>query len=53
MTDPIVGLLGVVAIFAFTFVWCWVEERAKRRAKRKYDEQMAKYDRWKTMGDNM
>jgi hypothetical protein len=53
MTDPIVGLLGVVAIFAFTFVWCWAEERMKLKTKRKYDEQMAKYDRWKDITNNM
>ncbi len=53
MSEPIVGLLGVVAIFGFTFVWCWAEDKAKQRAKRKYDEQMAKYDRWKEINNNM
>ena len=53
MTDALVGLMGVVGIFTFTFLWCWVEEKAKAKTKRKYDEHMAKYDRWKQFNDNM
>ena len=51
--DMVIGLLGVVGIFMFTFLWCWVEEKLRRRVKRKYDQQMAKYDRWKRTDDNM
>ena len=41
------GLLGVPLLFMVVFVWCWVEEKAKARTKRKYDKQMAKYDAWR------
>ncbi len=53
MTDALIGLLGVVGIFTFPFLWCWVEEKLRLRTKRKYDEQIAKYDRWKGINDNM
>jgi len=53
MNDMIVGLLGVIGIFTFTFLWCWTEEYLRRRTKRKYDQQMAKYDRWKKHIDSM
>tara|TARA_R110002153_G_scaffold1681_1_gene8561 strand:- start:1385 stop:1543 length:159 start_codon:yes stop_codon:yes gene_type:complete len=41
------GLIGVPLLFAFVFVWCWLEERVKANKKRKYDKQMAKYDTWR------
>ena len=47
MSEAMFGLVGVVALFVFTFAWCWVEERVERRNKRKYDEQLRKYDTWK------
>ena len=53
MSEAVAGILGVVGIFAFTFVWCWLEERSKRISKRKYDQQMAKYDTWKKHIDSM
>ena len=46
MADHWIGLIGVVALFAFTFAWTWTEERLRRRAKRKYDKQMDKYNTW-------
>ena len=53
MNDAIIGLLGVIGIFGFTFLWTWTEERLRRRAKRKYHQQMAKYDIWKKHIDSM
>ena len=47
MEDAIIGLFGVVALFLFTFTWTWTEDYLRRRTRRKYDEQMAKYDKWK------
>ena len=47
MSEAMFGLVGVVALFVFTFAWCWIEERIERRNKRKYDEQLRKYDTWK------
>ena len=47
MSEAMFGLFGVIALFVFTFAWCWVEERIERRNKRKYDEQLRKYDTWK------
>ena len=46
MEDAIIGLFGVVALFLFTFTWTWAEDYLRRRAKRKYDKQMEKYDTW-------
>lgn len=40
------GLLGVPILFGVAFAWCWLEERSRRISKRKYDKQMAKYDKW-------
>ena len=40
------GLVGVPIIFLFAFGWTWLEERSRARSKRKYDQQMAKYDTW-------
>jgi len=53
MNDTMVALLGVPIIFALAFLWCWVEERSKARSKRKYDQQMAKYDTWTKASDRM
>lgn len=47
MADHWIGLIGVVALFAFTFAWTWTEDYLRRRAKRKYDKQLRKYDTWK------
>jgi len=47
MSEMLFGLLGVIGLFAFTFVWCWLEEWSSKRSKRKYDEQLRKYDTWK------
>ena len=47
MNEAVIGLLGVVGLFVFTFTWCYVEERIERRRKRKYEEQLRKYDTWK------
>ena len=47
MNEMLFGLLGVIGLFVFTFVWCWVEEWSSKRSKRKYDEQLRKYDTWK------
>ena len=47
------GLLGVPALFVLVFVWCWIEERMKAKVKRKYDQQMAKYDTWRKHIDDM
>ena len=47
MADHWIGLIGVVALFAFTFAWTWTEEYLRRRSKRKYDKQMDKYNTWK------
>ena len=41
------GLLGVIGLFEFTFAWCLVEEWSSKLSKRKYDEQLRKYDTWK------
>jgi len=46
MTDTMYALLGVPLMFLITFVWCWVEDRMEKRARTKYDKQMAKYDQW-------
>ena len=46
MNDVMISLLGVPMLFAFAGLWCWLEERTKAQAKRKYDKQMAKYDTW-------
>ena len=40
------GLIGVPLLIGFAAVWVWLEERGKAKAKRKYDQQMAKYDTW-------
>ena len=53
MSEAVAGILGAVGIFAYTFVWCWFEERSRRISKRKYDKQMAKYDTWKKHIDSM
>ena len=47
MNEMLFGLLGVIGLFAFTFAWWWVEEWSSKRSKRKYDEQLRKYDTWK------
>ena len=47
MNEMLFGLLGVIGLFAFTFAWCWGEEWSSKRSKRKYDEQLRKYDTWK------
>ena len=47
MNEMLFGLLGVLGLFAFTFAWCWLEEWSSKRSKRKYDEQLRKYDTWK------
>lgn len=53
MNDAIIGLLGVGALFLFTFMWVWIEERLRMHYKRKYDKQMEKYDTWFKDRDNM
>ena len=53
MDDIWIALMGVVALFAFTFTWTWVEELLRRRAKRKYDKQMDKYNTWSKKIDSM
>jgi hypothetical protein len=53
MNDAIIGLLGVGALFLFTFMWVWVEERLRMHYKRKYDEQIRKYDTWRNDSDSM
>ena len=40
------GLIGVPLLIGFAAAWVWFEERGKAKAKRKYDQQMAKYDTW-------
>jgi len=47
MTDGEWGLAGVVVLFTFVFVWCYLEDKYTRRRQRKYDERMAKYDTWR------
>ena len=47
------GVVGVPLLIAVAYTWCWLEERSKARAKRKYDQQMAKYDTWKKHIDSM
>lgn len=47
MSEAMIGLVGVVVLFVFTFAWCWIEERVDKKTKRKYDEQLRKYDTWK------
>ena len=44
--EMLAGLVGVPLLIAIAYTWCWLEERSKARAKRKYDQQMAKYDTW-------
>lgn len=46
MSEAMIGLIGVVGLFAFTFAWCWIEEWSEKNKKRKYDEQLRKYDTW-------
>lgn len=53
MNDVLISFLGVVALFAFTFTWTWVEDYLRRRAKRKYDKQMDKYNTWSKKIDSM
>ena len=40
------ALIGVPTIFLFAFGWTWLEERLRAKRKRKYDQQIAKYDTW-------
>jgi hypothetical protein len=47
MNDMLVGVVGCIGLFTFVFVWTWTEDYLVERKKRKYDEQIAKYDRWK------
>ena len=47
------GVVGVPLLIAVAYTWCWLEERSKARAKRKYDQQMAKYDTWMKHIDSM
>ena len=47
MNDVLTGILGSVSLFTFVFIWTWAEDYLMKRKQRKYDEQMAKYDRWK------
>ena len=47
MSEAMIGVVGVVGLFAFTFAWCWIEEWSEKKQKRKYDEQLRKYDTWK------
>jgi hypothetical protein len=51
--EIIIALIGVPAIFLFAFGWTWLEERSRARSKRKYDQQMAKYDTWLKDPNNM
>ena len=44
MNEMLFGLFGVLGLFVFTFAWCWLEEWSSKRSKRKYDEQLRKYD---------
>ena len=51
--EIIAGVIGVPLLVVVAYTWCWMEERAHKRRKRKYDEQMAKYDRWKEWMNNI
>jgi hypothetical protein len=51
--EMLAGVVGVPLLIAVAYTWCWLEERSKARAKRKYDQQMAKYDTWKKHIDSM
>ena len=53
MSDQLIGLLGVVGLFAFAFTWSWIEERLRARQQRKYDKRMAKYDTWSKKIDSI
>tara|TARA_B100000768_G_C11000074_1_gene257562 strand:+ start:265 stop:423 length:159 start_codon:yes stop_codon:yes gene_type:complete len=47
------GLVGVPLLIGFAALWCWLEERGKAKAKRKYDKQMAKYDTWRRINNGV
>lgn len=51
--EILAGLVGVPLLIAIAYAWCWMEEKAHKKRQRKYDEQMAKYDRWKNHLNNM
>ena len=46
MSEPLIGLLGIVMLFVVAYVATVNERRREERIKRKYDKQMAKYDQW-------
>ena len=47
MNEIYAGLIGVPLLIIAAAVWCWLEERSKAKRRRKYDQQMVKYDTWR------
>ena len=47
MNEGIVGLIGVVSMFALIYTWCWIEGKYEGKMDRKRDQQRAVYDKWK------
>tara|TARA_R110000823_G_scaffold185393_2_gene317782 strand:+ start:233 stop:406 length:174 start_codon:yes stop_codon:yes gene_type:complete len=46
LNEGIVGLIGVIGLFALIYTWCWLEGKLEGRRQRKCDEQQAVYDKW-------
>lgn len=36
--EAVIGVVGVVVLFTFTFAWCWLEEHINKKNRRKYDK---------------
>ena len=51
--EMLARLVGVPLLIAIAYTWCWLEERSRAKAKRKYNQQIAKYDLWKDWSDSM
>ena len=46
LNEGVIGLLGVIGLFALICTWCWIEVKLEGRRQRKCDEQQAVYDKW-------
>jgi hypothetical protein len=46
LNEGVVGLLGVIGLFALIYTWCWIEGKLEGRMDRKRDEQRVVYDKW-------
>ena len=44
MSEGLLGFIGVAIFLMLVFVFCIVEDYYKTKARRKYEERLAKYD---------